>query len=109
MSKLDLSKANGLTIGRCEFLTFAASSFIACHVPWLDLEGEQPTVLNKAILEEVSAIDWEDIMNTVIGNTNGALAGRSKFEIYDEGSPERIMERVLNHNLHGNPLPNKTD
>jgi len=41
-------------------------------------------------------VDWDVIINDVIGNTNAVLAGVSRGRpIYDVGSPHWCMERAL--------------
>ena len=41
--------------------------------------GQKRTHLTEERIQEVvNAIDWEEVMNTVIGNTNSALAGVGK-------------------------------
>jgi hypothetical protein len=109
MTKSNLSIANELTFSRRKILTFAASSFIATQMPWLAWDIDLPPVTEERIQEVVDAIDWDEVMNTVIGNTNSALSGFGTPVTYDEGSPEWIMERVLDHKLNGKPLPKFSD
>ena len=109
MTNSNLSIANGLTVSRRKVLTFAASSFIATQVPWLAWDVDLPPVIEERIQEVVDAIDWGEVMNTVIGDTNSALAGVRKPVTYDEGSPEWIMEKVLDHKINGKPLLKYSD
>ena len=109
MIKSKLSIANELTISRRKVLTFAASSFIATQMPWLAWDVDLPPVTNERVQEVVDAIDWEEVMNTVISNTNSAVAGYGKPVTYVEGSPEWIMERVPDHKLNEKPLPKISD
>jgi hypothetical protein len=49
-----------------------------------------------------SDVDWDTVINDVIGNTNAVMAGVSKeLPNYKAGSPHWCMERVLARELVG--------
>jgi hypothetical protein len=79
---------NGNDLSRREFMFGMATTLLASHA------------INKIGLgipdASVSQVDWEEVLNKVIGDRNAALSGFSSGPVsYAVGSPEWCMEEVL--------------
>ena len=84
---------------RRDFLFFTAAALLATSLPTVSgHEAELPQY-----------VDWEDVLNRVIGHRNAIMRGAVKtHRRYEVGSPEWCMEEVLRH-VSGSPSEAELD